>query len=96
MEKIADAAQQQAVSIAQISQGIDQISGVVQNNSATSEESAASSEEMSAQAQTLRELVGQFKLREEQFVPAPAAQSREESSDVPYASAPSSSFAGKY
>ncbi len=96
VEKIADAAQQQAVSIAQISQGIDQISGVVQNNSATSEESAASSEEMSAQAQTLRELVGQFKLKDEQFVPIPAAQSREEPPAEPYASTPSPSFAGKY
>ncbi|WP_294855777.1 methyl-accepting chemotaxis protein [uncultured Oscillibacter sp.] len=97
VEKIADAAQQQAAAIAQISQGIDQISGVVQNNSATSEESAASSEEMSAQAQTLRELVGQFKLRDEQeAVPIPAAQRREEPPVEPYASAPSPSFAGKY
>ncbi|WP_369281805.1 methyl-accepting chemotaxis protein [Oscillibacter sp. GMB15532] len=96
VEKIADAAQQQAAAIAQISQGIDQISGVVQNNSATSEESAASSEEMSAQAQTLRELVGQFKLRDEQSAPLPAVQRREEPPVEPYTSAPSPSFAGKY
>lgn len=67
VEKIADAAQRQTISIDQISQGIDQIASVVQTNSATSEESAASSEEMSAQAQTLKHLVGQFKLREEGF-----------------------------
>jgi len=65
VEKIAEAAQQQATSIAQVSQGIDQISSVVQTNSATAEESAASSEEMSAQAQTLKDLVGQFKLKED-------------------------------
>ena len=65
VEKITRAARQQASSITQISQGIDQISSVVQTNSATSEESAASSEEMSAQAQTLKDLVGQFKLRKE-------------------------------
>lgn len=64
VEKIAEAAQQQATSITQVSQGIDQISSVVQTNSATAEESAASSEEMSAQAQTLKDLVGQFKLKE--------------------------------
>lgn len=63
--KIAEAAQQQATSIAQVTQGVDQISSVVQTNSATSEESAASSEEMSAQAQALKDLVGQFKLMEE-------------------------------
>ncbi len=62
VDKIATAAKQQSASIAQIETGIEQISGVVQTNSATSEESAATSEEMSAQAQTLRNLVGQFKL----------------------------------
>jgi len=62
VEKIAAAAKQQSASIAQIETEIEQISGVVQTNSATSEESAATSEEMSAQAQTLRNLVGQFKL----------------------------------
>jgi methyl-accepting chemotaxis protein len=66
VEKIAEAARQQASSITQISQGIDQISSVVQTNSATSEESAASSEEMSAQAQVLKDLVSQFKLKEKE------------------------------
>ncbi|WP_312941512.1 methyl-accepting chemotaxis protein [Oscillibacter sp.] len=96
VEKIADAAQQQAAAIAQISRGIDQISGVVQNNSATSEESAASSEEMSAQAQTLRELVGQFKLKDEQVALIPAVQNREEPQAESGAGAMPFSFAGKY
>ena len=64
VENIARAAQQQAAFITQISQGIDQISSVVQTNSATAEQSAASSEEMSAQAQALKDLAGQFKLKE--------------------------------
>ena len=68
--KIAEAAQQQAVSIAQVTQGVDQISSVVQTTSATSEQSAASSEEMSAQAQVLKELVSQFKLTKHEHVPA--------------------------
>ena len=46
-----------------MTQGIDQISSVVQTNSATAEESAAASEELSGQAQVLKNLVGQFKLR---------------------------------
>lgn len=62
VEKIAEAANDQAISIAQVSQGIDQISGVVQTNSATAEESAATSEELSGQAQMLKGLVGQFQL----------------------------------
>lgn len=63
VDKIASAAEQQAASIQQVTQGIDQISSVVQTNSATAEESAAASEELSGQAQMLKDLVGQFKLR---------------------------------
>lgn len=61
--KISEATDLQSTSISQVTIGIDQISAVVQNNSATSEESAAASEELSGQAQTLKSLVGQFKLR---------------------------------
>lgn len=64
VEKIASAAQQQANSIAQVTQGIDQISSVVQTNSATAEQSAAASEELSGQAQMLKNLIGQFQLKE--------------------------------
>lgn len=64
VDQIAAAAEQQAESIAQVTLGIDQISGVVQTNSATAEESAASSEELSGQAQILKDLVGQFKLKQ--------------------------------
>ena len=63
VDKIASAAANQANNIAQVTQGIDQISSVVQTNSATAEESAAASEELSGQAQMLKNLVGQFKLR---------------------------------
>ena len=63
VDKIASAAENQANNIAQVTQGIDQISSVVQTNSATAEESAAASEELSGQAQMLKNLVGQFKLR---------------------------------
>lgn len=62
--QISDASEKQAVSAAQVSQGMDQISSVVQTNSATAEESAAASEELSGQAMILKELVGRFTLRQ--------------------------------
>ena len=63
VQEIHSAAEQQARSIAQVTEGIDQISAVVQTNSATAQESAAASEELSAQAQILKDLVGRFKLK---------------------------------
>lgn len=65
VEKITEASEEQAVNIGQINAGIDQVAQVVQQNSATAEESAAASQEMSGQAQLLAELVGHFKLRED-------------------------------
>lgn len=62
--RISDATDEQASSLTQVTTGVDQISSVVQTNSATAEESAAASEELSSQAQMLKNLVGQFKLRE--------------------------------
>ena len=50
VDNISRASSEQALSIAQVTQGIDQISSVVQTNSATAEESAAASEELSGQA----------------------------------------------
>ncbi len=53
-----------AQSSAQITVGIDQISIVVQANSATAEQSAAAAEELTGQSLMLRELVGEFTLRD--------------------------------
>lgn len=66
IQEIADASSEQADDINQVNVGVEQISVVVQTNSATSEESAAASEELSSQAQILKELIGQFKLKNEQ------------------------------
>ena len=60
---IAQASNEQATEIAQITQGIEQVSTVVQTNSATAEESAAASEELSGQAEMLKQMVGTFKLK---------------------------------
>jgi methyl-accepting chemotaxis protein len=64
IEKISKASNQQSDAIRQVTLGVDQISNVVQTNSATAEESAAASEELSGQAQTLKELVKLFQLKD--------------------------------
>lgn len=65
IDLISKASGEQAVSISQVTLGMDQISSVIQTNSATAEESAAASEELSGQAQTLKSLVNRFKLKED-------------------------------
>ena len=62
IEMIARASEDQAMSIAQINQGIEQISSVVQTNAATSEESAAASVELTEQANILKSLIKKFEL----------------------------------
>ncbi|CEH33331.1 methyl-accepting chemotaxis protein [Romboutsia lituseburensis] len=68
VDEIAKASEEQASAIAQVTLGVDQISAVVQTNSATSEESAAASEELSGQAQMLRSLIGNFRLKNDNKV----------------------------
>ncbi|MCL1975588.1 MAG: methyl-accepting chemotaxis protein [Firmicutes bacterium] len=60
---IAQSSEEQSAGIGQINSGIDQVAQVVQQNSATAEQSAAASEEMSGQADSLEQLIGQFKLK---------------------------------
>ena len=55
----------QARMLQEIEKAIEQISEVVQSNSASAEETSATSEELSAQSENLKELVAQFKLRED-------------------------------
>jgi methyl-accepting chemotaxis protein len=61
--EIAAASNEQATGISQINLGIEQVSQVVQTNSATAEESAAASEELSSQSELLKEMVSNFKLK---------------------------------
>ena len=61
--KIAKDSQDAADAILQVTVGIDQISTVVQTNSATAEQTAAASEELTAQADSCKELINQFTLR---------------------------------
>ena len=65
VDGIANSSSAQASAVAEVNSSVDQISAVIQTNSATAEESAASSEELSAQADTLKNLVRKFKLKED-------------------------------
>ncbi|MBQ7605561.1 MAG: hypothetical protein IJU59_03655, partial [Firmicutes bacterium] len=71
-DAIADVSDEQANGIDEVNKGIDDVSQVVQTNSATAEESASSSEELYGQADTLRSLVSQFKLKGQKETAAPA------------------------
>jgi len=68
VKHIAQASNEQASEIAQITQGIEQVSLVVQTNSATAEESAAASEELTGQAEMLKQMVGSFKLKDQEQI----------------------------
>ena len=61
--EIASASGEQATGIAQVHKGIEQLSMVVQTNSATAEEAAAASEQLSGQAELLKSMVSQFRLK---------------------------------
>jgi len=60
---IAESSNQQATGIEQINNGINQLAQIVQTNSATAEEAAAASQELSGQAELLKDMVAQFKLK---------------------------------
>ena len=61
--EIAVSSIEQATGISQINQGVEKMSGVVQTNSAASQQSAAAAEQLYSQAETLKDLVNQFKLK---------------------------------
>ena len=62
VDGITESCNRQRDMVESISSDVTKISGVVQSNSATAEQSAAASEELSGQAETLKQLVGRFKL----------------------------------
>jgi methyl-accepting chemotaxis protein len=60
MASIAEASNDQAVGIAEVSQGLQQIDGVTQQNTANAEETAAAVADLSKQAATLQEVLSAF------------------------------------
>lgn len=63
VRSIANASQDQAKFAKMIENGIGQISMEVDNNAASAEENSASSQELAGQAQNLKALLGQFRLK---------------------------------
>ncbi|MFP3155657.1 methyl-accepting chemotaxis protein [Lachnospiraceae bacterium ZAX-1] len=61
IEEIKESSERQTGSMSEVTAGLDQISSVVQDTSSTAEESSAVSEEFYAQAETLNDLISQFK-----------------------------------
>jgi len=64
LNRISAASGEQTSAITQINKGIEQVSQVVQANSATAQEGAAASEELTSQAELLKDMIGNFKLKE--------------------------------
>ncbi len=62
--EIAAASQEQADGIGQVKTGVNQLDTVTQQNAGNSEELASSAEETAAQVQSLRAIVGQFKVKD--------------------------------
>lgn len=60
--KIANASEEQAKAVSQVTQELDQISSVVQTNSATAQQSAAASQQLASQAQIMKDCIGRFQL----------------------------------
>lgn len=65
IDEIAKSCETQYEQVKQINDGAEQISSVVQMNSATSEESAAISQELSGQAETLKNTIENFKIKQD-------------------------------
>ena len=65
IDKITTASSEQSNAVTQINQAIEQVVQVIQTNSATAEESASASEELASQADMLKQMVGNFKIKEE-------------------------------
>ncbi|MBF0527863.1 MAG: HAMP domain-containing protein [Deltaproteobacteria bacterium] len=61
--EIAASSNEQAQGIAQINQGLSQIEQVTHQNTANAEQTASAAEELAGQAANLQEIVGQFKLK---------------------------------
>jgi methyl-accepting chemotaxis protein len=62
-EQVCVASKEQTMGLEQVSTGLNQIDQVTQSNTASAEQSAAAAEELSGQAQMLKNLITQFKLK---------------------------------
>lgn len=63
MKEISISNKEQASAVNEVTIGLEQLSGVVHTNSATSEETASTSEELSTQANVLKQMIGEFQVK---------------------------------
>jgi len=68
VQEITAASEEQTSGAGQINTAMNQLSQITQQNASSSEELAATAEEMSASAEQLQELVGFFKLRDNEVI----------------------------
>jgi len=71
VQEIAAASQEQTTSVGQINTSMAQLNQITQRNASSSEELAATSREMSGQAQSLQQLIGFFKVEQDDSAAAP-------------------------
>ena len=64
IDGISKSSHNQSESISNVTVGVEQLSAVTRNNSAASEQSAAAAEELAGQANTMKELIGKFNLKQ--------------------------------
>ena len=64
IDGISKSSHNQSESISNVTVGVEQLSAVTRNNSAASEQSAAAAEELAGQANTMKELIGKFTLKQ--------------------------------
>ncbi len=72
--EIASASKEQAQGIEQINQGLTQVDEVIQSNTSSAEELASASEEMSGQTMQVKQMIGNFRLRQQASFTASGAR----------------------
>ncbi|MFH1139713.1 MAG: methyl-accepting chemotaxis protein, partial [Pseudomonadota bacterium] len=74
--EIAAAGVEQAQGLSQINQGLGQVESVTQQNTAAAEQTASAARELSHQAATLRRLLADYRIKDDEAAPAVAAHTK--------------------
>ncbi|MES0491004.1 MAG: CHASE3 domain-containing protein [Leptospirales bacterium] len=67
VQEVTSGSQQQKESVSQMNTSVDQLNKASQSNAASAEELSGTAEELSAQAENLQELMGYFKVKNQQY-----------------------------
>jgi methyl-accepting chemotaxis protein len=74
IQEVAAASQEQSGGVIQINKAMNEVDQVTQRNAAASEELASTAEEMSAQAESVRQIMAFFRVKEDAAAAAPRSQ----------------------